>query len=70
MENKQEILNLLLKALQATRAGYDVTALKYDVDEEAVYVDFLSGPNARRINVAMDSGIAMIRDVLKCIDIG
>lgn len=64
MENKQEILDLLLKALQATRQFSDLTALKYSAADEMVYVDFDSGPNKRKINVAMDSGISMIRDVV------
>lgn len=70
MENKQEILDLLLKAVQATRAGEDVTAMRYNMVDQCVYVDFESGPGKRVINVAMDSGIAMIRDVMKHIDIG
>ena len=70
MENKQNILDCLLTAIQATRAGHDVTALRYDADKELVYVDFESGPNGRCINVAMDSGIAMLKDVINYIDIG
>lgn len=70
MEQKQEILNALLAAIQLTRAGDDVTALRFDPKEEKVHVDFENGKDGRIINVAMDSGIAMLRDVLNNIDIG
>ena len=68
MENKQEILNYLCKAIQATRAGDNVTMLEYDVEQEMVYVYF-DRHIGRKINVACDSGIAMIRDVMRHIDI-
>ena len=71
MENKQQILNLLLKAIQATRAGNDVSALDYDAEKELVYVYFGgSGFPGRSINVVMDSGIALLKDVINHIDIG
>jgi len=71
MENKQQILDYLLKALQATRAGNDVSALKFDADKELVYVYFDNRTTPGRvINVAMDSGIAMLKDVINHIDIG
>lgn len=72
MENKQQILNYLLKAIQATRAGNDVSALRYDEKDEMVYV-YSGGVTrfwSRSINVAMDSGIAMLKDVINHIDIG
>ena len=71
MENKQQILDYLLKAVQATRAGNDVSGLDYDAEKEMVYVYFGgSGFAGRSINVAMDSGIAMLKDVINHIDIG
>ena len=63
-ENKQQILDLLLKTLQATRGAYDLTSLEYDAKTEMVTATFASG-GKRVINVAMDSGTAMIRDVMK-----
>lgn len=53
MENKQRILDLLLPALQETRNLY-----------ELVYAKFASG-NYKIVNVALDSGTAMIADVIK-----
>lgn len=66
----QHILNLLKILITQTRAGEDVTALRYDADRELVLVDFESGKNGRVINVAMDSEWAMIKDVVNHIDIG
>ena len=66
-EDKQEILDLLLPALQATRNLNDVTGLQYDGLTETVAVTYKSG-YTRKINVAMDSGAAMIRDVMKHIE--
>ncbi|MBP5412824.1 MAG: hypothetical protein J6Y47_06200 [Bacteroidales bacterium] len=70
-EDKQYILNLLLKAIQATRAGNDVTGLEFNPKTEIVNVYFGgSGFPSRTINVAMDSGIAVLKDVINHIDIG
>lgn len=63
MENKQEILDKLLPALQATRNLYDLTGLKYDAGKEVVYAEFKGG-YIKIANVAMDSGTSMIRDVI------
>lgn len=63
-ENKQEILDLLLPALQKTRNLYDLAALEYDPVKELVYAKFASGFQ-KIANVAMDSGTSMIRDVIK-----
>lgn len=63
MENKQRILDLLLPALQETRNLYDLVELEYRADRELVYAKFASG-NYKIVNVAMDSGTAMICDVV------
>lgn len=62
-EDKQKILDLLVPALQATRDQADLTALEYDAGHELVTARYTGG--TKTVNVAMDSGIAMIRDVLK-----
>lgn len=70
-ENKQEIMNLLCKALRLTSAGEDVTELEYIPEDDAVYVYFGTCHRPGRvINVALDSGIAMLKDVINHIDIG
>lgn len=65
-ENKQHICDLLLRTLQATRNAFDCVSLTYEKtpEHEIVIVKFASG-GTRRINVAMDSGTAMIRDIMK-----
>lgn len=62
-ENKQKICDLLLVTLQATSNAEDVVAIVYDDSTEKVQVTFASG-GIRIINVAMDSGTAMIRDIM------
>lgn len=66
-ENKQAICSYLLAALQATRECSDVVDLNYvelNEDEQLVEVVY---PNESviRINVSCDSGIAMIRDIVR-----
>lgn len=66
-ENKQSICDLLLVTLQATRNASDLVSLEYFEDEkgnETVVATFESG-GKRVINVSMDSGTAMIRDIMK-----
>lgn len=64
MEDKQNICNLLLITLQATRTAADVVNIVYNNDPEIVTVTFESG-SYRKVNVAMDSGTAMIRDIME-----
>ena len=63
MEDKHKICDLLLAALKETREAGDITSLNYDGGKEIVTVEF-EGGGKRRINVAMDSGTAMIRDIM------
>ena len=67
---KQIICNLLCEAIKATSAGDDLVALRYDPVTEIVHADFREAYDARQINVAMDSGWAMIKDIVNHIDIG
>lgn len=69
MEDKQNICDLLCKTLQATRNHEDLISLTYQKlgnGGETVMVRWEGG--SRRINVSMDSGEAMIRDILKYIN--
>lgn len=63
MEDKQKICDLLLKTCQATDNAHDLVSLEYSAESEIVTAIFASG-GTRDINVAMDSGTAMIRDVM------
>lgn len=62
--NKRTICNLLLKTLRATDNARDIVSLTYDAETETVTALFESG-GTRVINVNMDSGTAMIRDIMK-----
>ena len=64
MENKQRILDLLLPALQETRNLHDLVELEYRADRELVYAKFASGYQMIA-NVALDSDVAMIADVIR-----
>ena len=63
-ENKQKILDLLVPVLRETRNLYDVVALEFDASQDLVYAKFASG-HCKIVNVAMDSGTAMIMDVIR-----
>ena len=69
MENKQQlILDALCSALQLTRDQADLESLEYKEigpDEQRVIATY---GGSREINVSLDSGIAMIRDVLRAIE--
>ena len=53
-----------MPALQATRNLHDLQELEYSEERELVYAKFESGYQ-KVVNVAMDSGTAMIRDIVK-----
>lgn len=63
-EDKQDILNSLYVALIKTRQYWDLADLRYDAEKETVTASFMGG-GKKVINVAMDSGSAMIRDVMR-----
>ena len=64
-ENKQDILDALCECLQLTRDQYDLEALIYHEDSDEVTIAWSDGGTS--VNVAYDSGIAMIRDVLRAL---
>ena len=61
-ENKQAILDALVECLRLTMDQQDLLNLQYDEKREVVWITWENGN--KPVNVAMDSGIAMIRDVL------
>ena len=66
-ENKQKICDLLAEALRATRDHSDLTGIRYEkLGEytERTIVEYANGCT-RVINVSMDSGTAMMRDILR-----
>lgn len=68
-ENKQTICDLLCEALKATRDQHDLVRIRYEEigqDEQQVVLDYEGGGH-RSVNVSLDSGIAMVRDILRAI---
>ena len=68
-ENKQLICNLLTVALQATSGAWDLVSLDYipavpGKSGETVTVLFRNG-YTKQVNVNLDSGTAMIKDIMK-----
>lgn len=67
MEDKQKICDALLECLKLTRYGMDIAAIRYfrqtESDEEVII--YFKGEGTLTINVSMDSGIGMLRDILK-----
>lgn len=67
-ENKQRICDLLCATLKATRDQQDLQSLTYHFngpDDQMVTIAWSEGGTS--VNVSCDSGIAMIRDILKAI---
>ena len=63
-EDKQRICSALAPVLRLTRNLYDLAYLHYDPETETVKATFLNG-NAKTANVALNSGTAMIRDIIQ-----
>lgn len=65
-ENKQHICDLLTDTLKATRDQHDLVRIRYEEigpDHQQVVLDYEGGGH-RSVNVSLDSGIAMVRDIL------
>lgn len=67
LEDKQAICNALARALQKTRYCAGLSYLSYDEARESVTARFLDGSRIR-VNVEADSGIAMIKDILRALE--
>lgn len=65
-ENKIEIVQELHRLLMNTRAGAEIIDMYYTEEDfsETVVIKYMSGAK-KYINVTADSGIALIRDVVK-----
>ena len=63
-EDKQAICNALCEALKLTKAFRGIERIDYNADSEKAIVVFDEYDRVE-INVAMDSGAAMIRDILR-----
>lgn len=66
MEDKKEIVMLLKHLLQATRAGSGIDQMELSDNRETIRITF-SNKCVKDVNIACDSGIAMIMDVAKAL---
>ena len=67
LENKQLICDKLCEVLKLTRSHADLIRLDYDAEKEEVHAVYDGA--IKTANVACDSGIAMISDVLQRIGV-
>lgn len=63
-EDKQKICDALLGVFKLTRERDNIVSLEYDIPTETVRILYASG-FAVLVNVALDSGMAMISDIMK-----
>lgn len=66
MENKKEIVTRLKILLNATRAGEDIKKMELTEGGDFVVLQRENGCT-QEVNIAADSGVALISDVLKAI---
>ena len=66
-ENKELIVTWPCMLLKHTRAGDDIKDLVYDEEHETV--EIIGYGYRKLVNVACDSGIALIKDVLRVIEL-
>lgn len=64
-EDKQAICNALLPALKLTRTGAEIETLRYSKERETVTIAYPDGITP--VNVNLDSGAAMILDIVKAL---
>ena len=65
-EDKQKICNLLTITLQNTSYGWDLVSLTYSPGPRGETVTALFTNGAKKVvNVNLDSGTAMIKDIMK-----
>lgn len=67
MENKKDIVMFLEMLLMATRAGQDIDKLILSGNQSTVTIQFNNG-SKKEVCVEADSGISLIRDVIKVIN--
>ena len=66
MENKEEIIMRLKILLKVTRAGSDIKDMILNDNKDTVTLLFEHGA-VRDVNIAADSGIAIIQDVVRAL---
>lgn len=69
-ENKTLIVQSIFNTLKTMRAGQDIASMRYEGSEgyeEFVIIEYANG-RAQSVCVTADSGIAILRDILKKLD--
>ena len=69
-ENKEYVLQMLLATLKYTIAGVDIAEIRYEQisnGEEFAIIVFTNGSH-KPVNITADSGLALMRDVLRAIE--
>ena len=68
-DNKKEIVKSLCETLRLTRDQEDLVSLDYEkqTNGEEIVTAIYDGGGKKTAVVTMDSGIAMIRDILRAI---
>lgn len=67
-EDKTKIAKAIYTFLKNTRHGINIVDVRYSKEDynEHVIVEYASG-TIKRVNVACDSGVSMMMDVLKAV---
>lgn len=69
-EDKQTIINYLFQTLKQTVAGVDLEAIKYEAlvnGDEFAILKYANGYH-KSVCISCDSGLAMMRDILRVIE--
>ena len=69
-ENKETIIQLLLQALKFTVAGVDIEQIRYEqlTNGDEIAVIMYTNGYRQSVNISADSGLALMRDILRAID--
>lgn len=69
-ENKETIIGLLLQALRFTVDGVDIEQIRYEQLNNGDEIAVIMYTNGYRqsVNISGDSGLALMRDILRAVD--
>ena len=69
-EDKQNVINYLFQALKQTVAGVGLDAIRYEQLNNGDEIAVLMYDNGYRksVNITADSGLALMRDILRAIE--
>ena len=69
-EDKEEIIKWLLATLKLTVAGVNISDIKYEqlANGDEIAVIIYDNGYRRPVNISCDSGIALMRDILRAIE--